>query len=126
MDHLLPSPNWRDELRGAFPALFPRKCPISCGRGWSGLLHTLCGELQRQTDQHSAPQVVIYEVKEKYGGLRVNTRGGAPVHDALTDFAELLSERMCEACGAPGIELTDSWGWVSTRCQAHRNNRIEE
>lgn len=123
MDHPRTT-SWRDALRDAFPALFPRKCPISCGRGWSGLLHTLCAELQRQTDQHGAPQVVVYEIKQKYGGLRFNTQGGSPLHDALIDFAELLSECMCEVCGAPGIELTDSSGWVTTRCDAHQQTRV--
>lgn len=126
MDHPPHTPTWRDALRDAFPALFPGRCPISCGRGWSGLLHTLCGELQRQTDQHGAPQVIVYEVKEKYGSLCFNTRGASQLQDALIVFAELLSDQMCEVCGAPGIELTDSWGWVSTRCETHRNKRIEE
>ena len=120
-----PRSSWRHALRDEFPRLFPRKCPISCGHGWSGLLHTLCAELQRQTDQHDAPQIVVVEIKEKYGGLRFNTQGGSPLQDALIDFAELQSERMCEVCGAPGSELTDPSGWVSTRCEPHRDQRVE-
>jgi hypothetical protein len=63
------------------------------------------------------PQVVASQVKEKYGGLRFYYSGGDEVIDAYVHFAEMLSERTCEVCGAPG--KSRDGGWIVTRCDEH-------
>lgn len=63
------------------------------------------------------PQVVATQVKEKFGGLRFYINGGDDEIDAAITFAEMLSERTCEVCGAPGKQR--GGGWISTRCDEH-------
>jgi hypothetical protein len=63
------------------------------------------------------PQVVATQVKEKYGGLRFYYGGGDGVIDNYVRFAEMMSERTCEVCGAPGEMRGGSW--VVTRCEEH-------
>lgn len=65
----------------------------------------------------AVPQVVAVQVKEKYGGLRFYYSGGDEIIDAYLRFAEYLSERTCDVCGAPGKQRDD--GWIVTRCDAH-------
>lgn len=95
---------------------------ICCGDGWFNLIDVLCEELQRQTDQRGAPQLEATQVKEKMGGLRFYVTMSSDAQDALIDMAEALSERTCEACGAPA-KRSDQRGWVSTRCEAHTKSQ---
>lgn len=62
-------------------------------------------------------QVVATQVKEKFGGLRFYYSGGDDEIDAYVTFAEVLSERTCDVCGAPGKQ--SGGGWIATRCDAH-------
>lgn len=63
------------------------------------------------------PQVVAHQVKEKFGGLRFYYSGGDDTIDNLATFAEALSERTCDVCGAPGKQ--SGGGWIVTRCKEH-------
>lgn len=71
------------------------------GDGWFSLVDVLCASLQ-EADQRGGPQVVVSQVKEKYGGLRFYVDGANAVQHAMIDMAERLSRHMCEICGAPG------------------------
>lgn len=62
-------------------------------------------------------QVVAMQVKEKYGSLRFYHGGGDEIIDAYVTFAEYLSERTCEVCGATGKQRDGSW--IVTRCDEH-------
>jgi len=59
----------------------------------------------------------LYQVKEKWGGLRfyIGAATGA-AHDRI-EQAEEESYKTCEECGAPG--RVRSTGWVKTLCDAH-------
>ena len=59
-------------------------------------------------------QVVAQQVKEKYGGLRFYYSGGDDTINAYVTFAEYLSDRTCDVCGAPGKQRDGSW--IATRC----------
>lgn len=63
------------------------------------------------------PQVVATQVKEKYAGLRFYYSGGDDEIQAAVTFAEMLSERTCETCGALG--KVRGQGWYYTACDAH-------
>lgn len=62
-------------------------------------------------------QVTATQVKEKYGGLRFYYNGGDDYVSAVVDMAEVMSDRTCEVCGAPG--KPNSHGWIVTRCDQH-------
>ena len=69
--------------------------------------------------------VVATQVKEKFGTLRfyysanhLNERAYGEVSGAV-EFAEAMSAHICEDCGNPG--LTNSNGWLSTRCESCRS-----
>lgn len=85
--------------------------------GWINLIDVLCEQLQMQTDDHGAPQVEALQIKEKYGTLHFYSTARSAEQDALVDFAESLSERTCEVCGAPGKRR--ELGWIQTLCDQH-------
>ena len=63
------------------------------------------------------PQVVVNQVKEKYGTLRFYYTGGDRFVDGLVGMAEEMSLVTCESCGAPG--KLRGRGWYYTACDKH-------
>lgn len=133
-----------EDLAKRYPALF-KKAEVDyfgTGNGWYTILETLCDLLsadvshaeyrlkhsidnnlddmpihQAQFEKAINDLPVILQVKEKFGGLRFyadnrNTKSSNYIH-----FAETLSLRTCEECGAPGEPRNT--GWVKTLCQRH-------
>ena len=92
---------------------------IEVGDGWFSLVDVLCEQLQGETDQNGAPQIVAIQVKEKYGELRFYVGSASERQEAMTEFAEALSARVCEACGAPGSLRSSLSGWYAARCDEH-------
>lgn len=63
------------------------------------------------------PQVVVSQVKEKFGTLRFYYNGGDDIIDGMVRMAEAMSAVTCEECGAPGRQRSD--GWIRTLCDHH-------
>ena len=63
------------------------------------------------------PQVVVEQIKEKFGTLRFYFRGGNEKIYDLVEFAETLSGKICETCGNPGHSRGSRW--VYTACDQH-------
>ena len=62
-------------------------------------------------------QVVVTQVKEKFGTLRFYYNGGDNYIDALVAMAEGMTARTCEECGNPGHRSDN--GWIRVRCDKH-------
>jgi len=62
------------------------------------------------------------QIKEKYGGIRIYYHGDVGDQgDEIIEAAEMVSEHVCEVCGAPGRLRTG--GWMMTRCDEHAGGR---
>lgn len=91
---------------------------IDCDAGWYPILVQLDKDIAALH-----PDYEVYQVKEKFGGLRYYI-GGTPqevtveVHKLISE-AESLSLVTCELCGEPGT-LRDQ-RWVRTLCDAHKD-----
>lgn len=66
-------------------------------------------------------QVVVAQVKEKFGTLRFYYDGGDDIVDGMVRMAESMSGFMCEDCGAPGHQREG--GWIRTLCDEHEEER---
>lgn len=107
-------------LRERYPKLFSSEHlrGISCYPGWLNLLDTLCLQLQTHLDANpSTPQIVVRQVKEKFGGLRFYIAGGDELCRAAVHAAEEASLTICEVCGQRGSLVGEQW--VSVRCAQH-------
>jgi Uncharacterized conserved protein len=86
--------------------------------GWHGIVDRLSAKLSAD------PNLYVWQIKEKYGSLRVYfcDRDTPPdpkldkATDAALDKAVRESMRTCEICGKPGT-LTRRRNWVSVRCK---------
>jgi hypothetical protein len=84
-------------------------------------------DLRKQLMDEEALKVpVASQVKEKFGGLRFYVQAATDKHYNFISFAESMSYRTCESCGAEGKTYTD--GWHTTLCDIHAemSGRTEE
>lgn len=63
------------------------------------------------------PQVIVEQIKEKFGGLRFYYQGGDDHTSGVIDMAESWAGKSCETCGAFGTKRTG--GWMRTLCDIH-------
>lgn len=96
---------------------------FACGDGWYTLLDELMGNIQHHIDWkekqgNPIDQVVLDQVKEKFGGLRFYYTGGDDYISGMVSLAESLSMHTCDTCG--GIGTRGGNGWISTKCEEHR------
>ena len=62
---------------------------------------------------------VALQVKEKFGGLRFYVHGGTEEQQNYVRFAEGLSYRICEECGAMDGTKLYTMGWHRVLCPKH-------
>jgi hypothetical protein len=74
-------------------------------------------EAKAKLDEETLKVPVAVQVKEKFGGLRFYVQAATDKHYNFISFAENMSYRTCEDCGAPGKTYTD--GWHTTLCDIH-------
>jgi hypothetical protein len=105
---------------------------FAVGKGWYPILEILCSNIQQHLDWRekqgkAVPQVVVEQIKEKFGGLRFYYQGGDDEISGMVRMAEAWADVACEECGAAGKRR--SGGWIRTLCDQHeaeRQARIEE
>jgi len=90
--------------------------------GWFDLIDTLCRNIQHHIDwqnrtEEKVRQVVVDQVKEKFGTLRFYYTGGDDTISGMVTMAESMSGHICEVCGSKGRMRNN--GWIRTLCDTH-------
>jgi hypothetical protein len=112
--------NFSNKMETTFPKMFSdRYGGFAIGPGWWPLIEELCSTIQNHIDHRKGQcqQVIIEQIKEKFGTLRFYYRGGDDFIDGAVFLAENLTSQMCEECGAPGRRTSE--GWIRTLCDFH-------
>ncbi len=107
-----------------FPKMFEGKYGgFACSPGWWPMLETLCATIQDHINHSKGKcsQVIVEQIKEKFGTLRFYASSGDEFTDGAISFAESLSNQMCEECGAPGKRIGGDW--IRTLCNFHLAER---
>ncbi len=92
----------------------PMAWGFTCGEGWFDILDQLWKDLDKFEG------VVLAQVKEKLGGLRVYIESMGEAHSeneqarALINEAVTKSFKTCEVCGKPGERRAGDW--IFTHC----------
>lgn len=101
---------------------YPIVYGFECGNGWYHLLDKLMDKL---VEIDTEKELVIFQVKEKFAGLRFyietypNDEDKIAAIKVAIDDAEEKSFRTCESCGSPG--KVRKGGWLSTLCDSCHN-----
>lgn len=113
-----------ERLLKMYPDMFPRgTVPLEISEpGWYTIIDRLCNSIsnyahwQRQSDpDYKFP--VVFQIKEKFGGLRFYIENGDDKIYGMINMAEAMCAVTCETCGAPGERRPG--GWVKTLCEEH-------
>ena len=81
--------------------------------GWDDIVTEMCEEINDWlVENHLADEYVVYQIKEKFGGLRWYDNGIIP--NEIIDKYEILSEKTCAHCGKPSTHMTT--GWILPLC----------
>ena len=102
-----------------FPKMYAGKYGgFAIGEGWWPLIEKLSHVIQSHIDHNKdCPQVVVEQVKEKFGTLRFYYQGGDEFIHGAVWLAESMTDILCEECG--GLGERRSGGWVRTLCDQH-------
>lgn len=88
------------------------------GEGWHPLVEQLITDIIKMGWDGE-----IFQIKEKFGGLRFYIGSAiSDVHDRIHK-AEEDSYVICEDCGQPGTAGVDGGFWVRTLCKEHHEER---
>lgn len=132
------TPMLDERLCAAFPAIMAERnlsatqtamCwGFDVGDGWYDILYTAMHLVQSHIDiknraDVTVEQVVFEQVKEKFGTLRIYSRGGDAFTDGVLSMAEAMSGCTCETCGDVGYATSS--GWIKTLCKKHHEEREE-
>jgi hypothetical protein len=113
-------------LEETYPNMFSQPYGgVAVSAGWWPIIESLCANIQSHTDWWNTnrkdrpivEQVVVEQIKEKFGGLRFYYQGGDDTIAGMVRMAESWADHSCEECGVPG-NLRHG-GWVRTLCDLH-------
>jgi hypothetical protein len=86
---------------------------FDCDRGWYKIINELIEKLQNLDDYNGE----LFQVKEKYGGLRFYVSNENDKVSNLISCYETYSEHICEYCGEFYTAKNRSFnGWYKTLC----------
>jgi len=94
------------------------------GSGWHGLIQPIVDEINLYNKKHPNNEIVIEQIKEKFGILCFYTSGSPDYIKGMISKAEKESAYICEMCGTRG-ELTKIDRWFITLCKHHKKARKE-
>lgn len=97
----------------------------SIGKGWYRLVREVILAIDKYNFEHpDDDQIHITDVKEKWGGLRIEIDSWAPeISDLILDIEE-KSRSICEECGKEGSTCKVR-GWIYTLCDECRKKLTE-
>ena len=110
-------------MQERFPKMYAGKYGgFAIGKGWYPLIEQLSATIQshidwKNKDGEVVPQVVVDQVKEKFGTLRFYYQGGDEYVNGAVSLAESMTGQLCETCGGLGKQRND--GWIRTLCDVH-------
>lgn len=137
MDEQSKYDEFEKRMHQRFPQMFSEPYGgFAIGEGWWLIIEELCGQIDSYTKWNNTrrnkllqdnphdltipdpvTQVVVHQIKEKFGGLRFYYQGGDQRIRGMVEMAEVWAYRTCETCGAPGRQR--SGGWLRTLCDQH-------
>lgn len=127
------------EMQAKYPLMLSKPYGgFAIGRGWWLIVDRLMSNIQHHIDwsvknnlwdlengkedvRQIIPQVVVAQIKEKFGGLRFYYDGGDDEISGMVRMAEVWASHTCDQCGDFGERRQG--GWIRTLCDTHENER---
>lgn len=94
---------------------------IECGKGWNKLITPILDYIDiYNSGQKEENKIQVYQIKEKFGGLRIYVSNTTKELDKMIKEAEDQSYKVCEYCGSTDNVKQAGKGWIKTLCEKCR------
>jgi hypothetical protein len=107
-----------DDLIADYPGVFESAKHVGVGIGWLPLVRSFLAEAVPHD-----PSLAVFEMKEKWGVLRICTDTDVLPARLAKAKAEIKSAFLCEVCGADGYirrpPPDGGWAWWRCVCDEH-------
>lgn len=101
-----------ERLIEEFPELFSEAFDANVPEGWYEIARQCCDGIVRID-----PAARVYQLKEKFGGIRMYMNAVSPPVHTMTDALEHQSFHTCQECGnQPASPHSTNNYWVKTLC----------
>ena len=91
---------------------------VECGKGWYSLIEPILQYIQDYNkDKPDENKIEVYQIKEKWGTLRLEIGNYPKELGKMIEAAEKASDTTCEKCGAPA-SIRKCRGWYKTLCDS--------
>ncbi|RVL94714.1 hypothetical protein [Sinorhizobium meliloti] len=107
----------KDDLVADYPGVFDSARYVDVGIGWLGIVRAFVNEALSHD-----PSLVVHELKEKWGTLRISADTDVLAARLAKGKAEAKSGMTCEVCGEEGWLRRPPPGrmaWWRTLCSEH-------
>ena len=90
---------------------------VECGEGWYSLIKPIIDYIEEYNkDKSDDDKIVIMQIKEKFGGLRIYTNFHTNELYDMINHAENESYNICEMCGSRE-DMGQTTGWITSICR---------
>ena len=91
---------------------------IECGDGWKDLYQPIIDYIiDYNKDKKDGDKIEIWQIKEKFGGLRVYLNKSTKELDKMIEKAEKESYHTCEECGKHINKAIVEHHWIYAMCR---------
>lgn len=116
------------KLYSAFPDLYARLQykQIECHDGWYNIIYRLSTNIANivsESENMDPKAYTVYQVKEKWGALRIYMNKSSTEIQQAIDKAQKESLSTCETCGGEGTLLEN--GFCRTTCERCEAEYVE-
>ena len=125
------NPELQEKLFNKYPKLFIKNKPatkpfdqwgIECWDGWFNILDNLCEYIQNYINNNKYEQIRFTQIKQKLSTLRIYHEPYNEKIQPAINYAEFLSSKVCEKCGALENVSRNSKGYILTLCDKCRKD----
>ncbi len=89
-----------------------------CGKGWDKMIQRVLDYIDNlNNDIDSKDSILVHQIKEKFGGLRIYCNYYPEDLSKVIQEAENESYKTCEICGTKENVGHTTSGWITTCCE---------
>jgi ribosomal protein L37AE/L43A len=108
----------REDFKNAEPKYPYDLFGIECGEGWKHLYQPIIDKvIEYNKDKDEDSKIVIHQIKEKFGSLRIYLSKYTDELSRMIDDAEEKSYHTCEVCGKYIEEPIVENYWIYAECK---------
>jgi hypothetical protein len=118
LKNLIPKYKFLNNLDSRYPFA---QDGFECSDGWYDVISEMLEEINEVFERDNIEDLSVFQIKEKFGGLRVYLENAPRELHNIVSKAEDRALETCELCGQKG-SIDQKASWIRTLCEDHKSN----